>query len=238
MDTAQKHRSLELAEKRYCFWRLSEDEYEQLRQNSLPIKIDGFLLLDLWLAERYNPERLTLPKALITLEYLFGKSSDWFDTWKGSFSFPLLLRLTKPDGQFVYLFRIEDVRGTLEFRLYRFLESGTDGYDISVYQQPLETEFSREEIHRFICYLYGYLVGLAEGVSLLPQQPFLKQVNSQRLLYGYDKGDFFEWQIDSEAEYQAAIEQFEQKHPSLHHVQQVESLRSLVEVITGETSHN
>lgn len=111
--TKRHHQALHQNETKFHFWRLTEDEFRRLRQSSVPIKMDGMFLLQMMLPEHRNPYRLTLPKALLILERLFGKSSDWFDDWKGSFSFPLLLKVQKPVDAFFYLLRIEDFRGSL-----------------------------------------------------------------------------------------------------------------------------
>lgn len=160
MTKAERHcLELEKGGIQFQLWRLTEDEFRQLRNTSLPIKDETWLLFNLMLSERNNPDRLTLPKALLTLEHLFGDSSDWIDEAKGSFSFPLLLVLRKQAGKFYYLLGIFDHRGSLEFRFWRALENGADGYDIYTRRhEPVEAEFSREEINQFIYYLYGFLV--------------------------------------------------------------------------------
>lgn len=115
----RKHINLKRRETKFHLWRITEEEYRDLRGNSLPIKEDGFFLIELSLSERHNPDRLTLPKAFLTLEYLFGKTSDFFDDWKGSFTFPLLLLVQKSKAQFFYMLRIYDHRGTIYYPLYR-----------------------------------------------------------------------------------------------------------------------
>lgn len=230
--TASNRRSLELDKGTYHLWRLSEDEYRKLRQSSVPITFNSFVLLHLWMNEQDDPERLTLGKALLSLEALFGSSSDFFDTWKCSFTFPLLLQFTQPNGQFFYLIRIGDYRGMLDFCFYRFLASGPEGHNIDVYQDPVEHEFSCKDIDRFICCIYGFLSGM--GSTLKPPQPFLMQVESQCLIYGYDGSNFFEEDFDSEEAYQAAIAIYKQKYDSPEMAQQTEDLRSLVASITEE----
>lgn len=192
-------------------------------------------MIQLMLSERYNPDRLSLPKAFLTLEHLFGKTSDWFDKWKCSFSFPLLLVLKKSAGQFYYLLRVEDYRGSLEFRLYRFLENGVDGYDVNIYREPFELEFSRAEINQFICYLYGYLIGAAKVVCVLPLRPFLKCIDSNHILYGYRDGKLFEEQIDLEEDYETAIRTFEKNYETPLIQERVKDLRSLLHKVTGES---
>lgn len=90
------------------------------------------------MSEHDNPDRLTLSLAFITLEHLFGKTSNWFDDWKGSFSFPLLLVVRKSQGNFTYLLRVFDHRGRVSFSFYRVLENGADGSDTDLYREPFE----------------------------------------------------------------------------------------------------
>lgn len=210
MTDAKRHElELKRGETQFHLWRLTEDEFRQLRSTSLPIKDDNRFLLHLLLSDRNNPERLSLPKALVTMEYLFGKASDWFNKFKSSFSFPLLLVLKKTIGRFLYLLRIEDYRGALEFRFYCILANGVDGYDINICREPFEAEFSREEINQLISYLYGYLAGAAKSLCKLPVQPFLRHIDASQILYGYKAGEFFEEQIESVEQYEAAIQAFE-----------------------------
>lgn len=235
MIKANRHQlNLKRGETQFQLWRLTEDEFSQLRNSSLPIKDDGMFLLQLMLNERDKPDRLMLPKALLTLESIFGKTSTWFDEWKSSFSFPLLLVLKKPAGQFFYLLRIEDYRGCLEFRFYRILEDGASEYDVSIYREPFLSEFSRVEINQFICYLYGYLAGAAEIFCNLPVQPFLRHVDASQVIYGYQDGAFFEEWIDSSEEYQTAIQSFEESYSSVKREKQVQEIQSLLQSIHSD----
>lgn len=235
MEKERYYLEFKQGEIQFHLWRLAEEEYRQFRDHSLPLKEDRMFMIQLMLSERYNPDRLSLPKVFLTLEHLFGKTSDWFDKWKCSFSFPLLLVLKKSAGQFYYLLRVEDYRGSLEFRLYRFLENGVDGYDVNIYREPFELEFSREEINQFICYLYGYLIGAAKVICVLPLRPFLKCIDSNHILYGYRDGKLFEEQIDSEEDYEAAIRTFEKNYETPLTEERVKDLRSLLHKVTGES---
>lgn len=212
MKDNRRHLNLKWQGTSFELWRLSEEEYDQLRQSSLPIKEDHTFLWWLYLSERNDPDRLTLPKAFLTLEHLFGKTSDSFDDWKGSFRFPLLLVVKKSQDKFFYMLNIYDHRGSLSFAWYRVLEDGVDGYDIYVYQEPFEKEFSREEINQFLSYFYGYLIGVSDwAIPALPP-PFLKRIDSNSILYGCRAGELFEEEFESEEDYQQAITEFEQTY--------------------------
>jgi len=90
-------------------------------------------------------------------------------------------------------------------RLYRVLENGIDDYNINVYREPFELEFSREEINQFICYFQGYLNGFFETIDQSSLSPFLKYIDSNLILYGYREGNLFEEDFESEEDYQQAI---------------------------------
>lgn len=215
----------------FYLWRVTEDEYRLIRENSVPIKVDGMFWIRLFLSERDNPNRLTLSKAFITLEYLLGKSSDWFDDWKSSFSFPTLLRLKRDAKQFFYLLRLEDYRGSLEFRLYRVLLDGVENYDVQIYQKPFE-EFSSADINLFFARLYYYLAEVAKLTSQSHQQPFMKVIRSSHALYGYKNGAFFEDEIDDEEEFNAAIATFEAIYGATTKEEKRSSLQSLLQEIS------
>lgn len=232
----RKYINLKRRETKFHLWRITEEEYRELHENSLPIKEDGFFLIQLSLSERHDPDRLTLPKAFLTLEYLFGKTSDFFDDWKGSFTFPLLLLVQKSTAQFFYMLRIYDHRGTIYYPVYRILENGAEGYDLNVYHEPFENEFSRQEINEFISHLHGYLVGVSTWVCQPPSQPFFKRIDSNHILYGYRNGEFFEEQIDSEEEYKAAIQTLEEICGSKDVEKQSRNLKLLLQQITGRLS--
>jgi hypothetical protein len=71
------HRRFNAKQFPFSLWRLSDDEYRQLRLRSFPIKVDGFFVLKLALAQRNTPDELTLPKVLLVLEDEFGRSSTY-----------------------------------------------------------------------------------------------------------------------------------------------------------------
>lgn len=234
VDTKRHYLILHQNATKFHFWRLSEDEFRQLRSSSVPIKTDGLFLLQILLAERHNPHRLTLPKALLILERLFGKSSDWIDDWKGSFSFPLLVKVQKPDSAFFYLLRIEDHRGSLEYRLYRVLEDGVNGVDVYVFQPPVESEFSNQEINEFIGLIHGFLTDATYFFSRQQFEPFFKRIDSNHILYGYRDGAFFEEEIDSLEDYQAAVRSLEGRFGSTEQMAQRQDVQLFLHRITGE----
>ncbi|WP_427159801.1 hypothetical protein ACQFX9_28085 [Aliinostoc sp. HNIBRCY26] len=195
---------------KYQLWRLDDAEFRKLRYKSLPIKDDYMLYVHLYLSERDNKDKLNLAQIFVTLTYLFGESSNWIDDWKGTFSFPILLVLDKPQGKFFYLLDIYDNRGTLYFSFYRILEADVEGYDTQILREPFELEFSRQEINYFISYFNGYTEGYFKTIEpLIPSEQFFRKIGSNHIIYGYKDEQYFEEHYESQEEYQAAIENLE-----------------------------
>jgi hypothetical protein len=105
------HRRFNAKQFPFSLWRLSDDEYRQLRLQSFPIKVNGFFLLKLALAERNTDSELTLSKILLMLEDEFGRSSTYIDSYKQTFAFPFLLAIEKADERLYHLLKLEDYRG-------------------------------------------------------------------------------------------------------------------------------
>jgi hypothetical protein len=207
---------MELEGVNYQLWRLDDIEYSKLRQHSMPIKdADFWLYRSLSNYRDAEQNKFNLAKLFVVLEYKFGKSSNYIDTWKGSFSFPLLLVIEKTET-FYYMMDISDHRGWVEFRLYKIVMEGIsdkDKFGNSVYKDPFEAEFSRDEIDCFICHFYGYLVGYFRAVKKTIQiKPFLNKIDSNFILYGYEDNNYFEKGYDNEEAYKAAIQSFEDKY--------------------------
>ncbi|NDJ21703.1 hypothetical protein GS682_08640 [Nostoc sp. B(2019)] len=195
---------------KYQLWRLDDSEFGKLRKKSLPIKDDYMFYIHLYLSKKGSKDQFNLAQSLVTLTYLFGKSSDWIDDWKGSFSFPVLLVLEKAQGKFFYLVDIYDNRGSINFSLYRILEAEVEGYDNKILREPFELEFSRQEINYFISYFYGYIEGCFQSIGfLMPSEQFFKKIDSNHILYGYKDDQYFEEEYQSQEAYQATIKNLE-----------------------------
>ncbi len=179
----------------YQLYRLNEEQYSYFRLNSLPIKEDVFLLLEL---ERYfqqKNEDLTLSKIYVLLTLISGESSKWYDDWKGSFCFPFLIRIIKKEQTLNnYLLIISDWRGNLEFRFKRLIGDNEiyEGIERDIIRKPFEDEFSKLEIDNFIRYLYSYFVGYFSAIKKYPHENFFKHIDSNLILYGYTDGEFWE----------------------------------------------
>jgi hypothetical protein len=234
------HRRFNAKQFPFSLWRLSDDEYRKLRLRSFPIKVDGFFVLKLALAQRNTPDELTLPKVLLVLEDEFGRSSTYIDSYKQTFSFPFLLAIEKPDATFYHLLRLEDYRGGLEFNIYRIVDNLKYAQEeLEVYHQPIEDELSSEEIKYLISYLWGYLEGGAKVFCKLHSEitPFFRHVDSSHVIYGYWDGKFVEEVIEDSDDYQRAIQDLEDRfgEPEMSDEEKVNGIREMIEAIASGT---
>jgi hypothetical protein len=194
----QQEPTIELTSKddTWELYRLKDEEYYHLSQNSLPIKNSAFTVLSAERYFQYKNKNLTLPKLYILLTNIAGESSKFYDDWKGSFCFPFLMKIKKKEGELNnYLFIISDWRGNLEFRFKRLIGENEDypeGIERAIIREPFENEFSKEEIEYFTNYFYGFLVGYFSTIEKRHHQNFFKHIDSNLILYGYTDGKYWE----------------------------------------------
>ena len=206
--------NIEIGGNHYRLSRLNDDRYYELWQNSIAIADDYGFYLDLYLYLRERGESLNLAQIYVSLEKLCGKSGNFFDDWKGSFSFPFSLEVSKPGDRFDYLLNIYDHRGSLYFGIRRQLQSH-ESYELMPIYQPFPEEFSRKEINRFVAYFYNYLRGYFEATQGLYEDFFFKQIDSNEILFGYKDGVFFEDNYDDYETYKEAVKLLENYSESL-----------------------
>jgi hypothetical protein len=191
--------------------RLSDRRYRELRARSIPIEEDDFYLLRFMFELENRGKLLQLGQIYAALRELFGESSACFDDWKGSFCFPFGLSIRRASGTFQYVFDIHDWKAWVEFGFRKVIEADLAGIDRSVIRQPFEDEFSKDEMNRFVTYVYAYLQGYCKtAFREQGPEPFLRQVQAKHGLYGYCDGRFFEQGYSSHHEYEEAREAYRQ----------------------------
>lgn len=188
----------------YKLIRLTDDQFHQLRKNSLTIAEDYFHLMRLSRDKRIIYQNLS--KMYSALTWCFGESGDYYDPWKCSFSFPFLLSFSKEGVDFDYLMEIIDIRASIDFKVAKIIYADDKTYRRELVHEPF-TELPREEINYCINFITGYLTGLFKVLHKQYAKPFLKHVRSELVIYGYKDGDFFEHQYDSEEEVEQAVQE-------------------------------
>lgn len=200
--------NIECSGNHYKLDRLNDSQYYERWQNSLTIADDYGFYLNFYLYLRNKGENLNLAQIYVTLKQLCGESGQFFDDWKGSFSFPFSLEVTKAGQKFDYLLNIYDNRGSLYFGILKQLQPH-DSYDKRVIQPPFPEEFPRQDINEFISYFYSYLWGYFDATKASYEQFFWKRVESNGILFGYKDGQFFEEHYDSPENYKQAVKLLE-----------------------------
>ncbi|MBD2183790.1 hypothetical protein [Aerosakkonema funiforme] len=200
--------NIDISSNHYRLERLDDRKYYELWKNSLAIADDYGFYIDFYLYLRDRAESLNLAQIYVTLEKLCGESGKFFDDWKGSFSFPFFLEVSKAGHEFDYLLNIYDHRGSVNFGIRKQLQPH-DSYDARVIHQPFPEEFSRQDINEFITYFYGYLQGYFEEIKSSYSQFFFKRIDSNCILFGYKDGNFFEEHYDDHEEYTRSLKLLE-----------------------------
>jgi hypothetical protein len=227
----RKSYSFNRCEFAYTLFRLSDREEMRLREHSLPVSVHHSLQTFHDLRRFMNFFSFNLAKIYVVLCHLFGESSHLFDDWKGTFSFPTLLRVQKSEETYFYLLSLSDWRGCFEMRLYRISEKPVPKDKSGTMHQPWPLEFPQEEIDHFFCVLHLEMIKIFRG---LPQPaPFYKSVNSSLVLYGYVDEEYFEWDFESNRKYNQALKSLIKKLPA---AEQQLNVKHLLQQITDTSS--
>lgn len=187
--------------------RLTDNAYFELHRRSLAIHEDlGFYLFSpMW----RSLERLSFGQVYVALKALTGASGKWYDDWKGSFSFPFKLDVTKGNCTFNYLLNIRNFRSHIEFSLRKVVDARDPRLKDHLLHQPFADEFSQDEINSFIAYFYSFLTGYLEvRLPVMKVDPFVQKAQSNHILFGYYDGQFFEQEIDSSEEFNAEFKYY------------------------------
>ncbi|MCC8368757.1 MAG: hypothetical protein LN573_01555 [Rickettsia endosymbiont of Oxypoda opaca] len=138
---------------------------------------------------RITENPLILPKLYAALTYLTGPSDDEYDHYKGSYSFTFKLTVQKKDKVSKYYYHIFHYRSYIEFSTSQ-LVSEDDPRESRYYHQPDDKLFPDKDIYSFSISFCENAITRAENDKHIPK-PFVKYSNSNLLLFGYSKDEYF-----------------------------------------------
>jgi hypothetical protein len=112
-----------------------------------------------------------------------------------------------------------------------------------IYHPPIEDELSMMDRKFWIAYLWGVLHSGSEiwcrsKIAINELSPFFRQIDSNHIVYGFADGEFFEYQINDEDEYQAAVMSLQQQYGprEVTVYEQVEATQAFVNAITRSSA--
>jgi hypothetical protein len=132
---------------RYRLVRIDDRMYYRAHENGVSIQDDHGFYLQLWWEMERDGRGLGLAETYAALSMLLGESSESYDDWKCSFSFPCLLEVQRKSGAYGYALHIVDIKGGVNYRFYKLLDPDDQRFDRRVIQPPFADEFSRAEIN-------------------------------------------------------------------------------------------
>ena len=151
------------------------------------------------IGEHLYQEPFFLPKLYAALTCLTGPSDFCYDDYKGSYSFSFKLKVQKDQVTSEYFYHLYHYRSYIEFSVLHIVPE-SDPRNSSQLYEPNDQLFSDEDIcalSRFFC---GYCLGYIKGARYTPQ-PFVKNSDSNLLLFGYFENEYFIRSYDDQEEY-------------------------------------
>lgn len=138
---------------------------------------------------RINNDPLILPKFYAALTSLAGMSDEWYDDYKGSYSFTFELEVQKNENITKYCYHIYHYRSYIEFDIYQIVPEN-DPRDSRCLTQPNDELFSEKDISLFSAFLYYHALEYMIKNKYTPQE-FVKCSDSNLLLFGYLQNEYF-----------------------------------------------
>lgn len=171
------------------------DAKELKRFKLIPIGNDAYFHFGRLITE----DPLRLPKLYSALTHLTGESDNWYDEYKGSFSFRFELNVTKNGKESRYMYQIFHYRTYVEFSLYQVV-SQDDPRNSKYISKPDDELFSDDDICITSLSLCSFWIKNIEEKQYIPQ-PFVKFADSNLLLFGYHNGEYFLKSYDKSEDY-------------------------------------
>ena len=152
-----------------------------------------------YFGNKIHNDPLILPKFYAALTNLVGVGDEFYDDYKGSYSFTFKLDVKKNENITEYCYHIYHYRSYIEFNVYQIVPKN-DPRNQEHYTQPNDELFSEKDIISFSTFFYYYTLEQMIKNNYTPQ-PFVKSSNSNFLLLGYLNNEYFFEDYDNEENY-------------------------------------
>lgn len=196
------------------FWRIDDTAFRDIRNQSYCIheQWPSYRLMHVSKNLNNRNDAFNMAEYYAAMRILFGEPGNYFDDWKGSFSFAFEVQVFKRGQYFKYGLNVINWRSTVELRFCKVLEQFDKKTDLETYRNPIESEFSAREMIVFDNYLCGCVLGVKSTFKLYEIPPFIKKIDSNLIIFGYVDGEFFEHQHQTQEAFEAEVDKY--KHLS------------------------
>ena len=198
-QTKAPRREFKVGGRIYRLTRLSDSQEDELRRRSILIDTTSSLAF-----ARLSMGKIGLAEIYAVCRHLFGERGRRFDDWKGDFAFPLALDVPGAARCPAYLFMIMNLRSGVDCFLRKLVDPADQRLKNPIYYPADEAEFPAEDVERFLSFFAGFVEGFSESLSGWWKDRFLLAVQSNLVLYGFDREQFFTRGFESPEEFQRA----------------------------------
>lgn len=183
------------------------EEYCNLDEKSLPIfgNYRYYFLLEHQLD--YLAPSFDHPRLYAALKTLFGDSTSLYDHYKCSFGYQFLLKIIWKDRESEYSINFTDIKGGITFIFRKILATSEElekYKDRTILHEPLEDDFSKEEMEYFMSMFTFYLIGFMESFEEHYNKEFARSLDYCHMIYGFRGNKFFLEQYENQEEFWAA----------------------------------
>ena len=169
------------------FEKLSNRQWYEFYSHFSPIfeDWDFQMLLDL---HHYKEKDFNLAKMYMALYSYFGGHNN-YDDYKCSFSYRFKLTIEQKNKKFEYGLALMDMKGNMPY--FTYYRQPLEGENPDAYQSPIDDQFSKEDMRLCTMTFISYLEGFFLGYKPYFNQPFYRINHAGYLIYGFEKGEFF-----------------------------------------------
>lgn len=183
---------------------ITAKEYCDFSPQSLPICEDYsyYLLLDFQL--KYKSPDFDHPHLYAALKTLFGESTTAYDDYKCSFGYQFLLKIIRKDKKSAYALSFVDIKGGISFMFRKILATPEElekYKDKLLLHEPLEDDFSKDEMAHFMTWFVFYLKGFMQSFERHYHEEFARSLDYCFMIYGYRDNRFFLDQYEDQDEF-------------------------------------
>lgn len=150
---------------------------------------------------------LNLAKLYAEFTAVFGPSGNYFDSWKGAFSFAFKIDVLKDNEVVPYTLIVVNMRSSVEFRFYKVISAADTQFKKDRIYPPFSDELSTPNMNALSAFLCSYAKTVYQEAQI-EQKDFIKAIQSNLILFGYRQQKFFVNQYKTGEEFDADYKLF------------------------------